>query len=141
MINLWGPERDTPAVPSSDPVHPGDTVTLCPAVISDFDNKTCPQEPTEPCLITGSHKSQPIFFYTERNGVDECGNKTEGLPARKYVHSFFMNISSSDVWTYYCAVTSYRLLVNTSNLDTEGNYFHKHICMDLVFGATRSQTR
>ncbi|GLD70445.1 uncharacterized protein AKAME5_002176300 [Lates japonicus] len=57
-----GPEPDITAivqVPPSDPVHPGDSVTLQCSVLSDSEKKTCPGDHSVYWFRTGSEESHP----------------------------------------------------------------------------------
>uniref|UniRef100_A0A8D0ATD4 Ig-like domain-containing protein n=1 Tax=Sander lucioperca TaxID=283035 RepID=A0A8D0ATD4_SANLU len=114
FLNFPGPEPDPTAVPPSDPVGPGDSVTLQCSVLSDSENKTCPEEQSVFCFRAGSHQCGPGFNYTQGNS----------------------NVSSSDGGTYYCAVVTCGEIFsgNGSKLETEGN------CIVFIFFLKFSQT-
>lgn len=122
-VTRWrGPDPavpGVPAVPPSRPVPPADDVSLwCPR----FDNMTCQQEAAVSCIRAGSKTSTASFIYTGGNLSGGCEKKPEELPAQKLSQSFFMNISSSDVGAYYCAVASCddKPAVNKSPPEPEG---------------------
>ncbi|CAK6983987.1 uncharacterized protein LOC121901587 [Scomber scombrus] len=91
-----------PAV--SDPVHPGDSVTLQCSVLSDSGNKTCPGGHSVYWFRTGSDASNQDFIYTDGSTPDECDKGPDSLKSCDY--HFSKNISSSDAGTYYCAVAT-----------------------------------
>ncbi|XP_042275450.1 prostaglandin F2 receptor negative regulator-like [Thunnus maccoyii] len=93
--------------PVSDPVRPGDSVTLQCSILSDYKNKTCPGVHSVYWFRAGSNASRPDFIYTDGNSRDECSNNT-GIHSspKSCVYSFSKNISSSDAGTYYCAVAT-----------------------------------
>ena len=123
LLNFPGPEPDPTAVPPSDPVGPGDSVTLQCSVLSDSENKTCPEEQSVFCFRAGSHHCGPGFNYTQGNSVEEHEKNPEGLSTKKFIYSFFKNVSSSDGETYHCAVVTCgeKFSGNGSKLETEGN--------------------
>ncbi|XP_026213610.1 uncharacterized protein LOC113160527 [Anabas testudineus] len=86
----------------SDPVHPGDSVTLQCSVLSNFDNKTCPGDHSVYWFRAGSDKSPPDIIYT--GGNNECKNRPDSV--KSCVYRFSKNVSSSDAGTYYCAVAT-----------------------------------
>ncbi|XP_042275846.1 signal-regulatory protein beta-2-like [Thunnus maccoyii] len=91
----------------SDPVRPGDSVTLQCSVLSDYKNKTCPGGHSVYWFRAGSNASHPDFIYTDGSSRDECRKKT-GIHSspKSCVYRFSKNISSSDDGTYYCAVAT-----------------------------------
>ncbi|XP_035857096.1 signal-regulatory protein beta-2-like isoform X3 [Sander lucioperca] len=120
-LRVEGPEPDPTAVPPSDPVGPGDSVTLQCSVLSDSENKTCPEEQSVFCFRAGSHQCGPGFNYTQGNSVEEHEKNPEGLSTKKCIYSLFKNVSSSDGGTYYCAVVTCGEIFsgNGSKLETE----------------------
>ncbi|KAM7417278.1 hypothetical protein PAMA_017098 [Pampus argenteus] len=91
----------------SDPVRPGDSVTLQCSVVSESQNKTCSEEASVYWYRAGSHASHPAFIYTDGNSQDICGEKPDNHSSRKScVYHFSKNVSSSDAGTYYCAVAT-----------------------------------
>ncbi|XP_074503770.1 signal-regulatory protein beta-2-like isoform X1 [Sebastes fasciatus] len=107
FLRVKGPEPDITAVTQdfpSDPVRPGDSVTLQCSVLSDSENK-CPGEHSVFWFRAGSHESHPSLIYAHGNG-GECENSTEARSQQKCVYSYSKNISSSDAGTYYCAVAT-----------------------------------
>ncbi|KAI3351516.1 hypothetical protein L3Q82_020371 [Scortum barcoo] len=113
------PEPYVTAVPPSDPVCPGDSVTLQCSVLSD--NRTHPEDHHVYWFTAGSHESPPSFNHTQGNSVEEHEKDPEGLSVKKCIYSFFTNVSSSDAGTYYCAVAAYEEKVsgNVSKSDTK----------------------
>ncbi|KAM7389139.1 hypothetical protein PAMP_023133 [Pampus punctatissimus] len=91
----------------SDPVRPGDSVTLQCSVVSESQNEMCPGETSIYWYRAGSHASHPAFIYTDGNSRDICREKP-GIHSspKSCVYRFSKNISSSDAGTYYCAVAT-----------------------------------
>ncbi|XP_027132454.1 uncharacterized protein LOC109140769 [Larimichthys crocea] len=85
----------------SDPVHPGDSVTLQCSVLSDSENKTCSEDHSVFWFRAGSDKSHPDIIYADGNRHDEC-DKSQ----KRCVYHFSKKVSSSDDGTYYCAVAT-----------------------------------
>ncbi|KAI3351103.1 hypothetical protein L3Q82_005673 [Scortum barcoo] len=90
----------------SDPVRPGDSVTLQCSVLSDYENKTCPGEHSVYWFRTGSDGAHPTLIYVQRNNSDQCEKSPEAHSPQKCVYNFSKNVSSSDAGTYYCAVAT-----------------------------------
>uniref|UniRef100_A0A8D0AJ71 Ig-like domain-containing protein n=1 Tax=Sander lucioperca TaxID=283035 RepID=A0A8D0AJ71_SANLU len=88
----------------SDPVRPGDSVTLQCSVLSDSGNKTCPGDDSVFWFRAGSNKSYPDIIYTEGRRHNECDKRSD--TQKSCVYHFSKNISSSDTGTYYCAVAT-----------------------------------
>uniref|UniRef100_A0A8D0AL95 Ig-like domain-containing protein n=1 Tax=Sander lucioperca TaxID=283035 RepID=A0A8D0AL95_SANLU len=112
-LRVEGPEPDPTAVPPSDPC----------SVLSDSENKTCPEEQSVFCFRAGSHQCGPGFNYTQGNSVEEHEKNPEGLSTKKCIYSFSKNVSCSDGGTYYCAMVTCGEIFsgNGSKLKTEGN--------------------
>uniref|UniRef100_A0A4W6CFJ8 Ig-like domain-containing protein n=1 Tax=Lates calcarifer TaxID=8187 RepID=A0A4W6CFJ8_LATCA len=79
----------------SDPVRPGDSVTLQCSVLSESENKTCPGDHSVYWFRAGSDKLHPEIIYTHGN---DCEKRSDSLKS--------CNVSSSDSGTYYCAVAT-----------------------------------
>ncbi|CAI5652839.1 unnamed protein product [Oreochromis niloticus] len=88
----------------SNPVRPGDTITLQCSVFSDSDNKTCPEDLNILWVRDGSDKSLPNIIYTDRNKRNICDERSDNQ--KTCVYHFSKNVSSSDAGTYYCAVAT-----------------------------------
>uniref|UniRef100_A0A3Q4FYF8 Ig-like domain-containing protein n=1 Tax=Neolamprologus brichardi TaxID=32507 RepID=A0A3Q4FYF8_NEOBR len=88
----------------SNPVRPGDTMTLQCSVFSDSDNKTCPGGFNVLWFREGSDKSLPNIIYTDRNKSNICDERSDNQ--KTCVYRFSKNVSSSDAGTYYCAVAT-----------------------------------
>lgn len=84
----------------SNPVRPGDSVTLQCTVLSDSQNKTCPGDHSVYWFRSGSDKSHPNIIYTNGNRHDECDTQ------KSCIYHFSKNFSSFDAGTYYCAVAT-----------------------------------
>ncbi|XP_026212942.1 uncharacterized protein LOC113160096 [Anabas testudineus] len=124
FLKVKGPEPDITAVIQdsvSDPVHPGDSVTLQCSVLSDSNSKMCPGDHSVYWFRAGSDSSHPSLIYTHGNSDDQCEKSPEARSPQKCVYSFSKNISSSDAGTYYCAVTTCGQILfgNGTNLKTE----------------------
>ncbi|XP_074505771.1 signal-regulatory protein beta-2-like [Sebastes fasciatus] len=107
FLRIKGPEPDISAVIQyfpSDPVRPGDSVTLQCSVLSDSESK-CPGEHSVFWFRAGSDESHPSLIYAHGNS-GECENSTEARSPQECVYSFSKNVSSSDTGTYYCAVAT-----------------------------------
>ncbi|XP_041713193.1 uncharacterized protein LOC121546188 [Coregonus clupeaformis] len=90
--------------PVSDPVHPGDSVTLQCTVLSE----TCTGEHSVYWFRAGSGESHPGVIYTPGNRRDVCKKSPETpSPTKSCVYSLSKNnLSLSDAGTYYCAVAT-----------------------------------
>ncbi|XP_026214207.1 signal-regulatory protein beta-2-like [Anabas testudineus] len=125
FLRVKGPEPDITAVIQdsvSDPVRPGDSVTLQCSVFSDSNNKTCSLNHNVYWFRAGSDSSHPSLIYTQENSGDQCEKSSEARSPQKCVYSFSKNISSSDSGTYYCAVATCGQILfgNGTKMDTEG---------------------
>ena len=91
----------------SDPVRPGDSVTLQCSVVSESKNKTCPGGHSVYWFRAGSDASHPDIIYTDGNSRDICRKKPDIHSSPKScVYHFSKSVSSSDAGTYYCAVAT-----------------------------------
>ncbi|XP_047441784.1 uncharacterized protein LOC125008541 [Mugil cephalus] len=88
----------------SDPVRPGDSVTLQCSVLSDSEDKTCPGNLSVFWFRAGSQTSHPNIIYTDGDMSNKCENRSE--TQKRCVYSFSKDVSSSDAGTYYCAVAT-----------------------------------
>ncbi|XP_068571278.1 signal-regulatory protein beta-2-like [Cebidichthys violaceus] len=109
FLRIKGPEPDITAVTQdfpSDPVRPGDSVTLQCSVLSVSEEKTCPEEHTVSWFKAGSDGSHHSVIYAQRNNSAGCEKSPEAHSPQKCVYSFSKNVGSSDAGTYYCAVAT-----------------------------------
>ncbi|KAM7417265.1 hypothetical protein PAMA_017085 [Pampus argenteus] len=109
FLRIKGPEPDITVVSQhfpSDPVRPGDSVTLQCSVLSDSENKRCPEEHRVHWFTSGSDESHPSFVYAHGNTGAECEQSLETRSPHKCFYSFSKKVSSSDAGTYYCAVAA-----------------------------------
>uniref|UniRef100_A0A3Q1H743 Ig-like domain-containing protein n=1 Tax=Anabas testudineus TaxID=64144 RepID=A0A3Q1H743_ANATE len=124
FLRVKGSEPDVTAViqdPISDPVRPGDSVTLQCSVLSDTESKSCPTDHSVYWFRAGSDESHPSLIYFHGNSNYQCEKSPEPLSSQSCVYRFSKTVSSSDAGTYYCAVaTCGRILFgNGTKLDTE----------------------
>uniref|UniRef100_A0A671XXP5 Ig-like domain-containing protein n=1 Tax=Sparus aurata TaxID=8175 RepID=A0A671XXP5_SPAAU len=124
FLRIKGPEPDVTAItqdPLSDPVRPGDSVTLQCSVLSDSQNKPCPGGHSVFWFRAGSEESNPSFIYSHGNSSAKCETSLEARSPQKCVYSFSKNFSSSDAGTYNCAVATCGeiLFGNGTKLDVE----------------------
>ncbi|XP_071314248.1 signal-regulatory protein beta-2-like [Trachinotus anak] len=127
FLIIKGPEPDITTiiqVPPSDPVRPGDSVTLQCSVLSDSEKKTCAGDHSVYWFRAGSDESQPSLIYAHENSGDQCEKSPEAQSTQKCVYSFSKTVSSSDAGTHYCAVATCGdiLFGNGTKLDIEGNH-------------------
>uniref|UniRef100_A0A3Q3N3L9 Uncharacterized LOC113144724 n=1 Tax=Mastacembelus armatus TaxID=205130 RepID=A0A3Q3N3L9_9TELE len=123
FLRITGPESNIIAVIqdfSSDPVRPGDSVTLQCSVLSDSESDTCPRDHSVYWFRAGSDESLPSLIYAPKNS-DQCERSPEVPSQQKCVYNFSKNISSSDAGTYYCAVATCGQILfgNGTKLDIE----------------------
>ncbi|XP_010795592.1 signal-regulatory protein beta-2 [Notothenia coriiceps] len=124
FLRVKGPEPDITAIiqgHQSDPVLPGDSVTLQCAVLSESQSRTCPGETRVFWFRAGSDESHPSVIYSHKNSRDDCENSPEASSPRKCIYNFSKDVSSSDAGTYYCAVATCGeiLFGNGTKLDIE----------------------
>ncbi|CAJ1058993.1 uncharacterized protein LOC117818041 [Xyrichtys novacula] len=103
MSNLQVVQRPT----VSDPIRPGDSLSLQCSVLSDSENQTCPGGHRGHRVFwfrAGSDRSHPDLIYADGNKQDDCDQRSD--PQKSCVYHFSKNISSSDAGTYYCAVAT-----------------------------------
>ncbi|XP_071314245.1 signal-regulatory protein beta-2-like [Trachinotus anak] len=143
FLRIKGPEPDITAiiqVPPSDPVRPGDSVTLQCSVLFDSEKKTCAGDHSVYWFRAGSDESHPSLIYAHGNSGDQCEKSPEAQSTQKCVYNFSKTVSSSDAGTHYCAVATCGeiLFGNGMKLDTEGNCrtfphnceFHIFVCLE-----------
>ncbi|XP_033995692.1 uncharacterized protein LOC117490184, partial [Trematomus bernacchii] len=78
-------EPEITAVSPTDPVRPGDSVTLQCSILSDFENKTRPEE-QHLCCFKAFNQS---FNNTRGNGVEVHEKEPGGPSKKKCVYSFY----------------------------------------------------
>ncbi|XP_071314393.1 uncharacterized protein [Trachinotus anak] len=124
FLRVKGPEPDITAITQnflSDPVRPGDSVTLQCSVLSDSEKKTCAGDHSVYWFRVGADESHPSLFYAHGNSGDECEKSPEAQSTQKCVYNFSKTVSSSDAGTHYCAVATCGeiLFGNGTKLDIE----------------------
>ncbi|XP_063338915.1 uncharacterized protein LOC134633786 [Pelmatolapia mariae] len=105
----------------SNPVRPGDTMTVQCSVFSDSLNMTCQGDLNILWFRAGSDKSQPNIIYTDRNKSNICEERSDHQ--KTCVYRFSKNVRLSDAGTYYCAVATCGeiLFGNGAKLDIQGS--------------------
>ncbi|KAM6923421.1 signal-regulatory protein beta-2-like [Xenentodon cancila] len=106
-LSVKGPEPDTISVSQvspSDPVHPGEQITLNCSVFSDSDKKTSPSNVY--WFRSGSDESHPTLIYADENSSGDCISSPETRSAQRCFYSFSKTVSSTDAGTYHCAVAT-----------------------------------
>nr|XP_043896791.1 uncharacterized protein LOC122778760 [Solea senegalensis] len=94
-------------VRQSNPVNPGDPVTLQCSVVSDStESQTCPEYHRVHWFRADSDGSNPRLISTHGDGSHKCESGTEALSPPKCVYNFCKNVNSSDAGIYYCAVST-----------------------------------
>ncbi|KAL7395910.1 hypothetical protein ABVT39_025298 [Epinephelus coioides] len=106
-VRVEGPEPDITAVTQdpSDPVRPGDSVTLQCSVLSDSEKKSCPGNHSVFWFRAASDEFHPSAIYAHGNRA-ECEKSPEAHSPQKCIYSFSKDVSFSDAGTYYCAVAT-----------------------------------
>ncbi|XP_029367882.1 uncharacterized protein LOC115049642 [Echeneis naucrates] len=127
-------------LPPSDPVRPGDSVTLQCSVLFDSEKKTCPGDHSVYWFRAGSDEAHPSFIYAHGNNRDHCKKSPESESTQKCDYFFSKNVSSSDAGTHYCAVATCGeiLFGNGTKLEIEENMMdlQKTITLLLVLCGT-----
>ncbi|XP_028272769.1 signal-regulatory protein beta-2-like [Parambassis ranga] len=109
FLKINGPEPDITEViqvPLSDPVRPGDSVTLQCSVLFDSQSKTCPADHRVFWFRAGSGESRPSLLYAHGSSGNKCESRPAARSTHRCLYSFSKNISSSDAGNYYCAVAA-----------------------------------
>ncbi|XP_047209017.1 T cell receptor alpha chain MC.7.G5-like [Girardinichthys multiradiatus] len=104
---------------SSDPSRLTDSETLQCSLLSDSENTTCSGDPSVFWFRGRPDKSSPDFIYTDGEKAENCENRSDSQ--KRCVYNFSKNVSSSDAWTYYCAVVTCGqiLFANKMNLNID----------------------
>uniref|UniRef100_A0A3Q3MIJ0 Ig-like domain-containing protein n=1 Tax=Mastacembelus armatus TaxID=205130 RepID=A0A3Q3MIJ0_9TELE len=85
FLRIRGPEPEITSalhVASSDPVRPGDSVTLQCSVLSDSESDTCPRDHSVYWFRAGSDESHPNIIYTDGN--NECEKRSDTVKSCVY---------------------------------------------------------
>ncbi|XP_067374742.1 uncharacterized protein [Channa argus] len=116
---------------ASDPVRPGDSVTLQCSLLSDSENKTCPGDHSVYWFRAGSEKSHPEIIHTDGN--HQCEKRSDTV--KSCVYGFSKTISSSDAGTYYCAVATCGQIVfgNGTKLDIDDTNMWLQFTITILF--------
>ncbi|XP_059202537.1 signal-regulatory protein beta-2-like [Centropristis striata] len=125
ILKVKEPEPDITAVTQdflSDPVRPGDSVTLQCSVFSDSEHRTCPGGHSVFWFRARSDETHPRVIYAHGNSDEKCERSPDAGFPQKCIYNFSKSVSSSDAGTYYCAVATCGeiLLGNGTKLDIEG---------------------
>uniref|UniRef100_A0A3P8NGN9 Ig-like domain-containing protein n=1 Tax=Astatotilapia calliptera TaxID=8154 RepID=A0A3P8NGN9_ASTCA len=128
FLQVKGPDPGITGVTQdslSNPVHPGDPVTLQCSVLSNSENRTCTEDHSVYWYRTKPDESHPSLMYSQGNNSYDCERSPEAASQQKCVYSFSRNVSSSDTGTYYCAVATCGeiLFGNGTKLNIEGKNF------------------
>ncbi|XP_076732383.1 signal-regulatory protein beta-2-like [Maylandia zebra] len=124
FLRVKGPDPGITGVTQdslSNPVHPGDPVTLQCSVLSNSENRTCTEDHSVYWYRAKPDESHPSLIYSHGNNGNYCERSPEAASQQKCVYSFSRNVSSSDTGTYYCAVATCGeiLFGNGTKLDIE----------------------
>ncbi|XP_036403558.1 T cell receptor beta chain MC.7.G5-like [Megalops cyprinoides] len=107
--------------PVSEPVQPGDSVTLQCTI----DTETCAGEHSVYWFRQGSGESSPGIIYAHGNRTDQCERSSgTGFPTQSCVYKLpKRNLSPPDAGTYYCAVATCGeiLFGNGTSIEILGN--------------------
>uniref|UniRef100_A0AAX7V0X2 Ig-like domain-containing protein n=1 Tax=Astatotilapia calliptera TaxID=8154 RepID=A0AAX7V0X2_ASTCA len=129
FLRVKGPDPGITGVTQdslSNPVHPGDPVTLQCSVVSNSENRRCTEDHSVYWYRTKPDESHPSLIYIQGNNSYDCERSPEAASQQKCVYSFSRNVSSSsDGGTYYCAVATCGeiLFGNGTKLDIHGTYY------------------
>uniref|UniRef100_A0A665WD64 Ig-like domain-containing protein n=1 Tax=Echeneis naucrates TaxID=173247 RepID=A0A665WD64_ECHNA len=129
-------------LPPSDPVRPGDSVTLQCSVLFDSEKKTCPGDHSVYWFRAGSDEAHPSFIYAHGNNRDHCKKSPESESTQKCDYFFSKNVSSSDAGTHYCAVATCGeiLFGNGTKLEIEGKSgIFLYNCSNFIYILTSNQ--
>ncbi|XP_036403559.1 uncharacterized protein LOC118790674 [Megalops cyprinoides] len=135
FLSLTGSKVNSRTVvqqPVSEPVQPGDSVTLQCTI----DTETCAGEHSVYWFRQGSGESSPGVIYTHGNRNDQCERSSgAGSPTQSCVYKLpKRNLSLSDAGTYYCAVATCGeiLFGNGTKLKLEVPDHHSNIWQYIV---------
>ncbi|KAM4585868.1 uncharacterized protein V3H82_004860 isoform 2-T2 [Fundulus diaphanus] len=108
----------------SDPVQPGESVTLQCSVLSGSQMGSCPSE--DRVLWFGVRKDTFLgsIIYTDGNTPYECETKSDmSSNSKSCVYHLLKNVSSSDSGIYYCALAMCGEIIfgNGTKLEVEGS--------------------
>ncbi|XP_035983517.1 uncharacterized protein LOC118557497 [Fundulus heteroclitus] len=108
----------------SDPVQPGESVTLQCSVLSGSQMGSCPSE--DRVLWFGVRKDTILgsIIYTDGNTPYECDTKSDmSSNSKRCVYHLLKNVSSSDSGIYYCALAMCGEIIfgNGTKLEVEGS--------------------
>ncbi|XP_030594390.1 uncharacterized protein LOC115786405 [Archocentrus centrarchus] len=108
----------------TDPVQPGDSVTLQCSIGSSSGESSCPEEHSIHWFGARSDQSFANVIYTDGKGSYECNKKPESPShSRSCVYRFSKNITSSDTGTFYCALVTCGEIIfgDGTKLNIKGN--------------------
>lgn len=122
-----GPEPDVTTItqdPLFDTVHQGDSVSLQCSVLSESENKSCPEKRRVFWYRVSSAHSHPSLIYAQNEDDGKCENNHKTQPGKSCIFNFMKdNISFTDTGTYYCALAACGKVIfgNGTKLEFEGN--------------------
>ncbi|CAI5652894.1 unnamed protein product [Oreochromis niloticus] len=124
FLRVKGPDPGITGVTQdslSNPVHPGDPVTLQCSVLSNSENRTCTEDHSVYWYRAKPDESHPSLIYSQGNNSNYCERSPEAPSKQKCVYSFSRNVTCSDTGTCYCAVATCGeiLFGNGAKLDIE----------------------